>query len=66
MSMKWQPWTGTQVAWLNRLQDDPLFHGYTCRVHSDRKLIAHTDGWHCTVDGCPYRQGWADMPESVV
>jgi hypothetical protein len=36
-------------------------HPYTCpRDHGVQvRLVAMPDGWHCPVDTCDYRQGWA-------
>ena len=62
------PWPAQAVENLNRRQDLPSFHPYTCAAdgtggsvkHSDsRILVAEHDGWHCRFGGCRYHQTWA-------
>lgn len=56
------PWTPEQVAALNRFQAEGGMHPFTCgNTHAtpDLHLVAHTDGWHCWLPDCDYRQDWA-------
>ena len=57
------PWTPGEVIQLNKMQDNPMFHGYTCGAgHSqlpEGLLIATTDGWVCGIPECDYKQDWA-------
>lgn len=61
------PWTGEQVAALNRYQEGGWFHPFTCARCRDADerwpspdehlLVATNDGWACPT--CDYTQGWA-------
>ena len=51
------PWSDEIVRELNRYQKERKYHPYTCDKGHD--LIATTNGWVCSVDGCKYTQNWA-------
>lgn len=52
------PWTSGFISELNRFQDDPRFHGYTCGMNSNHSLLVATvAGWICK--DCDYTQNWA-------
>lgn len=57
------PFTDRQVAELNRYQVADIMHPFTCPQqddeHNEVVLMATTDGWHCPVRTCEYRQNWA-------
>lgn len=68
------PFTDSQVAALNRWQQDGRFHAFTCgndrhdEAHKKYQaehggdygqLVATKDGWVCPVPGCGYTQQWA-------
>lgn len=61
------PWDVGMVDKLNRLQNDPRFHGYTCPgpveepgCTEQSKLRATAQGWVCPCG--MYRQDWAHEP----
>lgn len=62
------PWSAEQVAALNRRQNNPELHPYTCggnRTDADHldgegRLVATPEGWKCPF--CDYRQDWAIAP----
>lgn len=52
------PWDYETVDYLNKIQQNPYFHGYTCGNESRHELlVATTDGWKCP--NCEYTQNWA-------
>lgn len=58
------PWTAEQVDRLNRWQQSPAVHSYTCSDPTGRhgpgvELEATTEGWVCSRPLCPYTQNWA-------
>ena len=54
------PWTQEYVDDLNTMQANHMFHGYTCRDHSQQGVLrATTEGWVCDHEGCEYTQTWA-------
>lgn len=75
MSKTTPPWDAATVEALNRTQQNPAFHPFTCggnrsdqahrdyaRQHGARDhgvLVATPQGWRCPVPGCGYTQGWA-------
>ncbi len=56
------PWTPGEVILLNNMQANHMFHGYTCRDHSQKgNLRATQDGWVCDQGECDYKQTWAHL-----
>ena len=55
------PFSERQVAELNRYQVADIMHPFTCPHdrHDEVVLLATTEGWHCPVRDCGYRQDWA-------
>jgi len=58
------PWTQEHVDNLNELQNDNMFHGYTCcgfngckKEINGGKLIATKEGWICPCK--KYTQDWS-------
>lgn len=66
------PWTPEHVAMLNKQQNDPFCHPYTCggdrtdEAHTAYQkehggdfgqLVATENGWICPV--CGYKQNWS-------
>ncbi len=51
------PFTALEVDTMNRWQQQPHIHAFTCRRAHREKLVATTDGWVCR--GCDYTQPWA-------
>jgi hypothetical protein len=52
------PWTDEQIDALERFQQTPGVHPYTCPQHSTRELVATRRGWICRY--CEYTQDWAN------
>ena len=56
------PFTDRQVAELNRYQVADIMHPFTCPNDGHVEevvLVATSEGWHCPVRTCGYRQDWA-------
>lgn len=58
MSKIFSPWSQDEVENLNKRQNLPMLHPYTCGK-CGRNLIAHISGWRCSVISCDYKQNWA-------
>lgn len=62
------PWSDEQVEYLEKLQGNDMFHGYTCpgifdSCSNHRKLVPTNNGWVCWCGN--YIQDWVDN-ESLI
>lgn len=58
MSKILAPFSNEQVEGLNKYQQNPLHHPFTCAKCSS-VLVATRQGWVCTTLDCGYTQNWA-------
>ena len=59
------PFSADEVERINEFQLSGRWHPFTCGNDHSRdeddspSLVAMSDGWHCPVAGCDWKQDWA-------
>jgi hypothetical protein len=52
------PWPQNVVDSINKHQNNPMIHPYTCATHSETPLHACSSELYCPERGCTYIQEW--------